>query len=109
MTIQTLILLAVVAPFLTGCFNGDSHGFNISLGDVSLGQQLIDLKRARDENAITEAEYQRIKSQLLDMLDAMGGDDDDDADADDDHRHDRHRERKERARQNDEDDDFRWF
>ena len=56
------ILVACLA-LLAGCFNGGNS--NISLGDVSLGQQLIDLKRALDEDAITEDEYEAAKAQLM--------------------------------------------
>lgn len=57
-----LILVACLA-LLAGCFNGGNS--NISLGDVSLGQQLIDLQRALDEEAITEDEYESAKAQLM--------------------------------------------
>ena len=35
---------------------------------VSVGQQLIDLKRARDSNALSERDYERQKEQLIDSV-----------------------------------------
>jgi hypothetical protein len=57
------IVLVACLALLAGCFNGGNT--NISLGDVSLGQQLIDLKRALDEGAITEDEYEDAREQLM--------------------------------------------
>ena len=69
---------------LAGCWNGGNMA--VSLGDVSLGQQLIDLKRALEQEAITEAEYQEAKDALLELstLCGRGGEDDGEADGDDD-------------------------
>ncbi|HEY3760743.1 MAG TPA: hypothetical protein VGN23_03250 [Verrucomicrobiae bacterium] len=63
-------LLAIVSVplLLTGC-----AGPNLSLGSGSktvvekptLGQQLIDLKKAEDSGAITPSEYQSQKDRLL--------------------------------------------
>ncbi len=58
-------LLAMV--FLTGCL-----ALQVGGGDkkeerkATVGQQLIDLKTARDAGAITEAEYQTQKAKVLD-------------------------------------------
>jgi hypothetical protein len=51
---------------LNGCIglhigSGDKR----SLQNATLGQQLIDLKSAKDTGAITEAEYQTQKAKLL--------------------------------------------
>ena len=35
---------------------------------VSVGQQLIDLKRARDSGAVSERDYERQKEQLIDNV-----------------------------------------
>lgn len=36
--------------------------------EVTIGQQLIDLKRARDAGALSAGEYDRQKRQLIDSL-----------------------------------------
>ena len=75
---------------LSGCFN-DAH--NLQLGSVSIGQQLIDLKKALDTDSISKDEYLQAKADLLSLLGGAefdGSDDDDDDDdehdEDDDHK-----------------------
>lgn len=60
---QTVFLTLIF--LLSGCWNGDS---GIRFGDHSLGDQLIDLKRAMDEGAITENEFEQTKTNLLGMV-----------------------------------------
>ena len=55
---------------LTGCYNGDVN--NIRFGDVSLGQQLMDLNSARNTGAMSEDEYQKARAALLALSDACG-------------------------------------
>ena len=64
------LVLACVIPFITGCWNG--HNTAIRFGDVSIGQQLIDLKRALDERALSPEEYERTKQTLLALSEACG-------------------------------------
>lgn len=59
------ILLTVAMVALGGCWNGDIS--NIHLGDVSLGQQLIDLKQALAEEAISQEEYDAARAKLVEM------------------------------------------
>lgn len=66
---KKLLALTLLAfsgvTFLTGWVakvGGGSRGQTIT---PTLGQQLIDLKHARDVGALTEAEYQTEKSRLL--------------------------------------------
>lgn len=56
----TLLLL------LGGCWN-DNRGIAIRLGDVSIGQQLIDLKAALDQGAMTQAEYETVRARLVEL------------------------------------------
>ena len=59
----SLALCAVV--FLSGCVAAiGNRGTNPS--DATLGQQLIDLQKAKEAGAMTEAEYQVQKAKLLD-------------------------------------------
>ncbi len=58
------ILLATLACLsLSACWNGGNT--HVSLGDVSLGQQLLDLKSALDDGAITQNEFEETKETLL--------------------------------------------
>jgi hypothetical protein len=70
-----LLLLVVLALALTGCWNANNE--HLHLGDVSLGQQLIDLKAALDAEALTAAEYEAAKASLLKSADLCMGDDED--------------------------------
>jgi hypothetical protein len=52
---------------LAGCNNGNGNP-SIHLGDVSLGQQLMELKEARDAGAMTPDEYDKVKHALIDAI-----------------------------------------
>ena len=62
----TLLVGLSAVLLLNGCI-----GLHIGSGDkrtsqnATVGQQLIDLKTAKDTGAITEAEYQTQKAKLL--------------------------------------------
>ena len=64
---RKLILAGFVlssALWLTGCIavgGGSKH----SVQEATLGQQLIDLQRAKEAGAISDAEYQAQKTKLL--------------------------------------------
>ncbi len=58
-SISTILLCLA----LSGCWNGEN--VHVSLGDVSLGQQLTDLKSALDQGALTDEEYRATKKTLL--------------------------------------------
>ena len=60
--------LAVVGAliFLPGCWNSD-NAKHLRLGDVSIGQQMIDLKSALDEGAITAEEHAELKGALMSL------------------------------------------
>jgi len=60
-----ILVIASTIPFLTGC--SWSVGSSPKTSNVlpTIGQQLIDLKKAKDSGAITEAEYQAQKAMVL--------------------------------------------
>jgi len=60
---RKVLLVAIIVLFSAGCWNGENTSIN--LGTVSIGQQLIDLKRALDEGAMTQEEYDQTKQTLL--------------------------------------------
>lgn len=55
---------------LSGCAIGNS-GKLVLARHISVGQELIDLKEARDRGAITEEEYIVVKSKLLEIVDSI--------------------------------------
>lgn len=54
-----------VATLVAGCGGNEVLAPTVS---VSVGQQLIDLKKARDSGALTERDYERQKKQLIDSV-----------------------------------------
>ena len=66
------LAVMVAAVLLAGCWNGEN--VHLDLGDVSLGQQLIDLKAARDAGAIDDAEYEATRQAILAAVQRLGED-----------------------------------
>ena len=62
MTLRVLTM-ALVLLLVSGCWNGGNT--NVRLGDVSLGQQLLDLKTALEGGVITPQEFEDTKASLL--------------------------------------------
>ncbi|MEM1435895.1 MAG: hypothetical protein AAGG11_17680 [Pseudomonadota bacterium] len=56
-------LLLLLALLLAGCFNEGRQ--TLDFGSVSIGQQLIDLKRAYEADAIDAEEYAKAKADML--------------------------------------------
>ncbi len=61
----TAVSLIVLCTTLSGCWNGDVS--NVRLANVSLGQQLIDLKRALEEEALSEDEFEEAREKLINL------------------------------------------
>jgi outer membrane biogenesis lipoprotein LolB len=61
-----ILAAASAMLLLTGCLNLQVGGGTKSKAQrPTIGQQLIDLQKAKDIGAITEAEYQAQKAKLL--------------------------------------------
>jgi uncharacterized lipoprotein YbaY len=60
---QTWVTAAAVALTLAAC--GSTEEVTAPSVNVSIGQQLIDLKKARDSGALSAAEYERQKANLI--------------------------------------------
>jgi len=58
-----LVLVLAITPLLGGCVAAIGNSGQRS--HATLGQQLIDLQKAKEANAISEAEYQTQRSKLL--------------------------------------------
>ena len=57
--------LLMVIAILSGCAGTEVVAPTVS---VSVGQQLIDLKKARDSGALNENDYQRERKSLIDNV-----------------------------------------
>ncbi len=62
-TLAVAVLVALAVE-LGGCGGGGAE-VHQNLTTVSQGQQLTDLKRALDEGAITQDEYDRLQRKIL--------------------------------------------
>lgn len=79
-------LLLVLSLGLSACFN-DNEERSIVLGNVSLGDQLIDLKKAHDAGAISDNEYRKMRESLVSLIADQDFEvDDEDGDEDEDER-----------------------
>ena len=61
--VRSCAVIALI-PLLTGCIAAIGNG-TPNQHNGTLGQQLIDLQKAKDAGAITESEYQAEKAKLL--------------------------------------------
>ncbi len=66
-TLSIIALCGVLGGLCAGCVCAIGGGDGKEKGAVAptKGQELIDLKKARDQGAISEEEYQNQKSQLM--------------------------------------------
>jgi hypothetical protein len=69
---QTMTRLAAavamgVAITVAGCGGGGAE-VKTTTTTVSVGQQLIDLKKARDTGSISQSEYERLKRDLINRV-----------------------------------------
>lgn len=63
--LRMLLLLLCLALFSGGCVASVGSGPKTQTTYPTMGQQLIDLQRARDHGAITPAEYDAAKNRIL--------------------------------------------
>jgi len=65
-TLALVVSCGILAGFLSGCAWSIGEGKErVTTNPPTRGQELIDLKRAKDQGAITEAEYETQKTQIL--------------------------------------------
>jgi hypothetical protein len=58
--------LVLAVSLLASC--GGGAEVKTTTTTVSVGQQLIDLKKARDSGSMTQSEYDKAKKQLIDRV-----------------------------------------
>ncbi len=80
MPLAKLFSVLFLCLCLGACFN-DNNERSVHLGNATIGQQLMDLKAAREAEAISKSEYHRARADLLRLLTHNGCDDDDCEDA----------------------------
>lgn len=65
MNTRFALLAGLIGLSLTGC---GGHEVVRPTVDVSIGQQLIDLKRAHEGGALSQREYERQRKRLIDSV-----------------------------------------
>ena len=65
-TLSKLLLLPLVLVILAGCGSDDIKNINTS---TTMGQELLDLKAAKESGIISEKEYSRAKKDILNKYD----------------------------------------
>ena len=60
-----LLVMIVALGLAMTCCIGIQGGSEQGQSEPTLGQQLIDLKKAKDEEAITKEEYKALKKKLV--------------------------------------------
>ncbi len=66
-TFLSLVVGTATCTVLSGCLliGGSRTTTEAPRGPATLGQQLVDLAKARDNGAITQAEFDKLKAELL--------------------------------------------
>lgn len=59
-----LVIVGAMALMLTACFGGGAH-VESQVTTVSKGKQLIDLKKAADEGAMSQDEYAKERAKII--------------------------------------------
>ena len=59
-----MIAVCAISTLSTACFGGGAH-VQSQVTTVSKGKQLIDLKKAVDEGAISQDDYAKEKAKIL--------------------------------------------
>jgi hypothetical protein len=62
-SLPALLILITTLPLFAGCIAVEGH--TPPRTNPTVGQQLIDLQRARDAGAMNESEYQQQRAKLL--------------------------------------------
>ena len=65
MTWNILVAAMLAASLMYGCSSSKPAGPRV---DVTIGQQLIELKEAHDAGALNDKEYDRQKKKLIDSM-----------------------------------------
>ena len=74
------ILIPLILTLLLSSCIQENNPRNLRMGDVTLGQQLVDLKKAYDTDAISESEYEQMKDNFVSAASMCADSDDDDDD-----------------------------
>lgn len=71
--LPSMCAAVLLAALLSGCAGAAFNRVNLTLNrNISVGQELMDLKTAHEKGIINDSEYARAKKDLLGMVAAFG-------------------------------------
>ena len=59
------VMIILLMFFITSCSLLDVESSDVTNNYTTVGQELIDLKKAYDEGALSEEEYNKLRQELL--------------------------------------------
>lgn len=68
MKLINVLNLVIGISMLSGCTVGNDATSHYYTRTSSIGQELIDLQKAKDSNTITDVEFEKAKQALLDSV-----------------------------------------
>ena len=72
--LANLMLVAALAAVLSGCAGAAFNRINVTANrHITIGQELMDLKKAHEEGIINDTEYAEAKKQVLNYAKQVGG------------------------------------
>ena len=71
--LRNLLAATMAATLLTGCAGAAFNRVNMTVSrNITIGQELIDLKTAHEEGIINDTEYAEAKQNVLNVLSSLG-------------------------------------
>lgn len=71
--LKNLFVAAMAATLLSGCAGAAFNRVNMTVSrNITIGQELIDLKTAHEEGIINDTEYAEAKQNVLNVLSTLG-------------------------------------
>ena len=71
--LKNLLAAAVAATLLSGCAGAAFNRVNMTVSrNITVGQELIDLKAAHEKGIINDSEYAAAKQNVLNVLSSLG-------------------------------------
>jgi hypothetical protein len=72
-TMKNLLAAGMAATLLTGCAGAAFNRVNMTVSrNITVGQELIDLKTAHEKGIINDSEYAAAKQNVLNVLSSLG-------------------------------------
>jgi hypothetical protein len=62
---STIVIFIVFGLFLNGCGGGGAETEIKQAPQTTLGQELLDLDKARETGAISDEEYEKLKKEII--------------------------------------------